>query len=401
MSQTTEIQIQNQNGLSFRTKLNQMLSSLNTAFSGTTAPTTTEADMLWMDTSTTPNILKRRNSSDTDWEVVPLVEGATNAAPAKTTPVDADLLPLVDSASSNVLKKLTWANAKATLKTYFDTFYLKPSGGNLTGPLNYTFGADMASASTVDLSLATGNSVRITGTTTINSFGTAAQNGTLRIIRFTGVLTITHLSGGGVAGDISLPGLANVSTQISDTAIFVKNAAGVWIAASYVRADGTSLAGGLANQRMSLTGTVNTAGLVVDITGIPNWAKRVTIQLNGVSSSGVSNPRFQLGTSGGIETTGYIGGSTYSTGVTAFSSGIDINPAFSGAANAFYGTVVLTNLTGNQWTIGGSAAINGYGAMVFAGSKTLTGILDRIRVTTVNGTDTLDAGSVSLLIEGY
>lgn len=45
------------------------------------------------------------------------------AATGKTTPVDADLLALVDSEASNVLKKLTWANLKATLKTYFDTLY--------------------------------------------------------------------------------------------------------------------------------------------------------------------------------------------------------------------------------------------------------------------------------------
>jgi len=47
------------------------------------------------------------------------IDGAT----AKTTPVDADTMPLIDSAASNVLKKVTWANIKATLKTYFDTLY--------------------------------------------------------------------------------------------------------------------------------------------------------------------------------------------------------------------------------------------------------------------------------------
>lgn len=41
----------------------------------------------------------------------------------KTTPVDADTLPLNDSAASNALKKLTWSNLKATLKSYFDTLY--------------------------------------------------------------------------------------------------------------------------------------------------------------------------------------------------------------------------------------------------------------------------------------
>jgi hypothetical protein len=53
-----------------------------------------------------------------------------NTAVAKTTPVDADIIPLLDSAASNILKKLSWANIKATLKTYFDTlynFYTHPS----------------------------------------------------------------------------------------------------------------------------------------------------------------------------------------------------------------------------------------------------------------------------------
>lgn len=53
---------------------------------------------------------------------------ATVAASSKSTPVDADLIPLVDSAASNVLKQLSWANLKATLKTYFDTLYPPYSG---------------------------------------------------------------------------------------------------------------------------------------------------------------------------------------------------------------------------------------------------------------------------------
>lgn len=44
-------------------------------------------------------------------------------ASGKTTPVDADLIGIMDSAASNVLKSLSWANLKATLKTYFDTIY--------------------------------------------------------------------------------------------------------------------------------------------------------------------------------------------------------------------------------------------------------------------------------------
>ena len=52
------------------------------------------------------------------------VGSAIHGATAKTTPVDADTVPLIDSAASNVLKKLSWANVKATLKTYFDALYV-------------------------------------------------------------------------------------------------------------------------------------------------------------------------------------------------------------------------------------------------------------------------------------
>lgn len=51
------------------------------------------------------------------------VGSSIHGATGKTTPVDADTVPLIDSEASNVLKKLTWANLKATLKIYFDSLY--------------------------------------------------------------------------------------------------------------------------------------------------------------------------------------------------------------------------------------------------------------------------------------
>jgi hypothetical protein len=57
--------------------------------------------------------------------VLPIVDIAANihTATVKTTPIDADEFGIVDTADSNTLKKLTWANVKATLKTYFDSVY--------------------------------------------------------------------------------------------------------------------------------------------------------------------------------------------------------------------------------------------------------------------------------------
>lgn len=54
---------------------------------------------------------------------ITVIAPGTHAATSKATPVDADEIPLVDSAASNVLKRLTWANLKATIKSYFDGFY--------------------------------------------------------------------------------------------------------------------------------------------------------------------------------------------------------------------------------------------------------------------------------------
>lgn len=67
---------------------------------------------------------------------ITVIAPGTHAATSKSTPVDADELPLVDSAASNVLKKLTWANLKAAIKSYYDSVSSVLTNKDLTDASN-------------------------------------------------------------------------------------------------------------------------------------------------------------------------------------------------------------------------------------------------------------------------
>ena len=155
-----------------------------------------------------------------------------------------------------------------------------------------------------------------------------------------------------------------------------------------------------------MTAQATTSGTSKDFTGIPSWAKRITIMLAGFSTNGAgtSAPQVQLGTSGGLETTGYLSAASVTltsntTGATSSTTGLLVT---TGLANAtvINGSLVLTKLDGNTWVSSGALGSQNAAASYSAGgSKTLSGVLDRIRFTTVNGTDAFDAGSVNVLYE--
>jgi hypothetical protein len=149
------------------------------------------------------------------------------------------------------------------------------------------------------------------------------------------------------------------------------------------------------------TAVASTSGTFIDFTGIPSWVKRVTVMFSGVSTNGTSNPLIQIG-SGGFSTTGYTGASIESSATKAtFTTGFGILAG--AAANTIYGHMAITLSGSNLW-IASSNMILLQSSVGFpiagAGSITLSGTLDRIRLTTVNGTDAFDAGSVNILYEG-
>lgn len=258
-------------------------------------------------------------------------------------------------------------------------------GNNFTDPLQ------VASAGTTTIGI---NSmfIEITGTTTITSLGTTYDGP--RFLRFTGALTLTHN-----ASTLALPGAANILTAAGDTAIAVPNyGLNGWNIVQYQRA---------ASLGTLESGTsVTASGTSIDFTGIPSWAKRVTVQFTGLSTNGTSAPIVRIGDSGGVEATGYEGsasemGNAVSPVVADYSTynGFPIGLT-TAAATVHYGTVVLSRIDAAAF-LWSAAISSSTGSLVVsgAGAKALTATLDRIRVTTIGGTASFDAGTVNILYE--
>jgi hypothetical protein len=163
-----------------------------------------------------------------------------------------------------------------------------------------------------------------------------------------------------------------------------------------------------------VAGTVNAGGTnpfpaslgpaTVDFTGIPSYVKRITVIFNGVSTSGTSNYLVQIG-AGSITSTGYLGaslaaqaGSSSAAGSTG-TSGFVVADAVA-AAYIYNGSLLIQNISGNIWIQSGTlVATTAVRASVSGGNVTLSGALDRVRITTQNGTDLFDAGSINILYE--
>jgi hypothetical protein len=172
-------------------------------------------------------------------------------------------------------------------------------------------------------------------------------------------------------------------------------------------ADGSITPAKLSQPFTSATAVASTSGTAIDFTSIPSWVKRITVMFDQVSTNGASLPAIQLGDSGGVETSGYnaasslISPSGISTSLYTASFTIRTD-AVSGVAISGHATLNLLSSSANTWAIGGILATptpTAYMTLV-GGTKSLSATLDRVRITTVGGTDTFDAGSVNILYEG-
>lgn len=219
-------------------------------------------------------------------------------------------------------------------------------------------------------------SVTINASTSAGLIQTADTSGTVEI-QSNGTTRLTVASGGVTANTLTTTG----NTSISN-----------------LTATGT-FGGGVIT---SGTAVASTSGTSIDFTSIPSWVKRITVVYSGVSTNGTSSLLIQIGTSSGIETTGYL-----STGLTTSSGGSASVNSTSGFAifqdNASYttqGIATIINISGNNWVFAQTGRLTTINATYSGGDKTLSGTLTRVRITTVNGTDTFDAGTINILYEG-
>jgi hypothetical protein len=247
---------------------------------------------------------------------------------------------------------------------------------------------DVASASTVNLAGAAPNTrhINITGTTSITGFTVAA--GRCYFVRFAGALTLTNS-----ASLVTQTG-ADISTVAGDTCVIRATAANVVEVLCYSRV-----------QRFTQSASINTtSGTSHDITGIPSWARKVTVILSGVSINTDDQLLVQVG-SGSVLTTGYTSqGGSYDAGSGALSSvaGFVIRTFSAAGIASIAMTVYRVNDT--EWISEHSGSVGtGSGTSSVAnggGNVTLSGALDRVRLTSVSGTSVFDAGKLTVQYEG-
>jgi hypothetical protein len=255
-------------------------------------------------------------------------------------------------------------------------------------------GSDIASTTTTDVGAVEGLMNDITGDETVTGFGTV-RSGILKVLKFEGAVTLTHNT-----TSLILPGAANITTADGDVGIFISEGSGNWRCLSYVKAAGGVLGPVLGTEQATTSGTS------IDFTGIPSWAKKITVQLVGVSTSGTSSLILQIGDSGGIENSGYLGaasamGNGAATVAANFTTGFGVSPSVA-TDSVFHGRVALTleDAANFTWVSATNLAFsNGASSIVGAGSKSLSAALDRVRLTTSGGADTFDAGAVNILYE--
>jgi hypothetical protein len=153
-----------------------------------------------------------------------------------------------------------------------------------------------------------------------------------------------------------------------------------------------------------ITGTaVTVSGATASFTGIPSWARRITILLSGVTTVAAGLPAIRAG-SGSYEASGYdsvnnaIGASTVASSASATTSWDLQNSG--GSANVYTGQVVITRVAaGTQYVVSGQVRYNTTSTALTVGTKLFSGTIDRVQLLMSTGTDTFNGGTMNIMWE--
>ena len=146
------------------------------------------------------------------------------------------------------------------------------------------------------------------------------------------------------------------------------------------------------------TEKATTSGTTIEFTGIPSWAKRITIIFNAVTNDG-SAMIVQVGSSTGYDTSGYTSASSDDAGTATSTAGFVLRSTDSDS-DLISGSMVLHNVSGTTWISSHSAmASNNNRGITGGGRRVMTTTLDRVRLNTASGTTAFDGGAVNIMYE--
>ena len=152
-----------------------------------------------------------------------------------------------------------------------------------------------------------------------------------------------------------------------------------------------------------LAATGSPTSIDIDLSSLPTGIRRITLILDHLSTNGTSRVVVRIGTGGTPATTGYQGTVTQAGETTLGTEVMDTSFEFDAASNAAanrFTTMVLCNSDGDRWVMSSITGRQDSSNAAFAGGrKDLGGTLDIIRITTLGGTDTFDAGLINILYE--
>jgi hypothetical protein len=233
------------------------------------------------------------------------------------------------------------------------------------------------------------------------------------LLNESGVISTTTIAGGSNSATTiySTTGRNNVPFRVIGFIESTQATAGTWATApsniaGLINATRVPVALNQGTQGYTLVAEqATTSGTSIDFTGIPAWVTKIWIMFNGVSTSGTSPIIVQTGPGGGVETSGYLGSALNITSVSTtaqlYTAGFGVE-AGCAATNFRQGTALLTleNAAAFAWTFTSMVSLSDAAHVkIGTGIKPNATALSRVRITTANGSDTFDAGGISIAYE--